>query len=185
MKGIVAVILLLSVAEGRHFWKQWGPPPGHFPFHPSQTFEPPGQACPPGQVRTCSPQAQSQFPTVGPSPGFGSGNQFCPNCNQQTEFQQNGNLNTADVRNAEWFCRNPATGDMMVIVGMNGPPSQTGQNPDVLPNNNGNQHHDNSNDGSHNNGEHNHNVNTTPQPDADKSPLTHGGEGLIDIRIQS
>ncbi|XP_076287071.1 uncharacterized protein LOC143212310 isoform X2 [Lasioglossum baleicum] len=187
-KRLVAVfLLLLSVAEGRHFWRQWGPPPGHSHFHPGQTFESPGQVCPPGHVQSCSPPAQSQFPPVQPPPphGFAPGNhQPSPNWNQQqTQFQQNGNLNSAEVGKAEWVCRNPATGDMMVIVGINGggPPSETGQNPRHVPDTNGNDHRrGNPNDGNLNNGEH-----TTPQStnSANEPSLPHGGEGLIDVRL--
>ncbi|XP_076649327.1 uncharacterized protein LOC143357044 isoform X2 [Halictus rubicundus] len=187
MKGLIAVFLLLSVAEGRHFWRHWRTPPGHSHCHPDHTVGP--QVCPPGQVQTCSPPAQSQFPPAGPPPflppGFGPGNQAFPNWNQQTQFQQNGNPNSADIGKAEWVCRNSATGDMMIIVGINGAPSQTEQKPATETNINGNNHHGNPNDGNLNNCEHDHNVNTSPQPNSDESSgqLINHGEGLIDVRI--
>lgn len=59
----------------------------------------------------------------------------------------------------------------MIIVGINGTPSQTGQNPG------------DPNDGNLNNGEDNHNVYTTPQSTTNEPSLPHGGEGLIDIRL--
>lgn len=187
MKIIVAVFLLLSVAEGRRFWRHWGPPPGHSHSYPGETFEPPGQVCPPGHVHTCSPPAQSQIPPGQAPPfsppGFVPGNQASPNWNQQPQYQQNSNLNSVDVNNAEWVCNNPATGDMMIIVGINVPPSQTGKNPGEVPNTNGNDRHGGPNNGNVNYGEHNDNANTTPQSDATESSLPHGGEGLIDIRL--
>lgn len=71
----------------------------------------------------------------------------------------------------------------MMIVGVNKPSNPGRVNPDEVRNTNENNHHGNSNDGNLNNGEQNHNVNTTPQSDANESTQTHGGEGLIDVRL--
>ncbi|XP_033340365.1 uncharacterized protein LOC117228626 [Megalopta genalis] len=199
MKGIVAVCLLLSVAEGSNFWRQWRPQhphphqypglphqhPGPPQSQPCQPFEPPGQICPPGQVHSCSPLPQSQFPPVRPPtsfplPGVQPGDQ-----NTANWYQQTSNMNSIDLSKAEWVCQNPITKDTMIIISANTQPSETGQgqNPGEGPNINENNNHGNPNDGNLNNDKHNHNVNTTPQSDTNEPSRSHGGEGLIDVRL--
>ncbi|XP_076169675.1 uncharacterized protein LOC143147874 isoform X2 [Ptiloglossa arizonensis] len=182
MKGVIAMILLLTVVEGNVYWrnfhdKQWrGPPqpPGHSFQPPGHSFQPPGHSFqPPGH--SFQPPGHSF-----PFPGFliGSHNQYKEN-------------SAIDLSNAEWICRNPKTSDMMIIATIDGTQTMTIGQPSLTewwlnqhgtPNQGENPASENSNNENSGPGTRPPLINTpTPQPNIDKA--THGGDGLIDIRM--
>ncbi|XP_043248729.1 uncharacterized protein LOC122395332 [Colletes gigas] len=168
MKAIVTVILLVSMVEGHVIWGENDREPTG-PFYPGQMNVPP---------REPSLKPKHGFRMIGrplpPFPFHGLERRHPHHWFPQQQPQ----IPAIDISNAEWVCRDPKSENMMIITTVAGVQTAYDQQQHLnewWQNQNGNTNAPPSTTST-----------ATPEPDCEtEEPSSHGGEGLIDVRIAS
>ncbi|XP_076622944.1 uncharacterized protein LOC143342697 isoform X1 [Colletes latitarsis] len=159
---IVTVILLVSVVEGQVFWREINNRVPTGPFYPGHMHVPP---------REPFQQHNQGFRPPGPPFPFPLHGLERRHPHQWFPHQQP-QIPAIDISNAEWVCRDPKSENMMIITTVDGVQTAFDQQQHLnewWQNQNGNTNAPPS-------------TTATPEPETDE-PTSHGGEGLIDVRI--